>query len=128
MYPELLLYLVIGRCSNSTIARWSANQNSMIDTQKINNAPLSKRRTRMDETFNQTVKSTREKLFYLSNLPYLQVISSDWILVDQYIVLPCSIQYYACQYLRCIPGWITEWYLTREEEYCDETSQYAQYK
>ena len=71
MYPELLIYLAIGSCLNSKIARWFANKKSMIDMQKINNAPLSKRRTRMDETFNQTVKSTREKLFYLSNLPYL---------------------------------------------------------
>ena len=37
MYPELLLYLLIGNCSNSTIARWYANDKSMIDLQKINN-------------------------------------------------------------------------------------------
>ena len=39
MYTELLLYLVIGSCSNLTIARWSANEKSMIDPQKSNNAP-----------------------------------------------------------------------------------------
>ena len=39
MYPEILLYLAIGSCSNSTIARWYANEKSMIDMQKSNNAP-----------------------------------------------------------------------------------------
>ena len=39
MYPEILLYLAIGSCSNSTIARWSENKKSMIDMQKSNNSP-----------------------------------------------------------------------------------------
>ena len=39
MYTELLLYLAIGSCSNSTIARWSANEKSIIDLHKSNNAP-----------------------------------------------------------------------------------------
>ena len=39
MYPELLLYLVIISCSNSTIVRWSVNEKSMIDLQKSNNYP-----------------------------------------------------------------------------------------
>ena len=61
MYPELLLYLVIGSCSNSTSTRWYAKEKSMIDLQKSNNDPLSKCRTRMDEAVNQKVQSTREK-------------------------------------------------------------------
>ena len=71
MYPELLLYLAIGICSNSKIARWSSNKKSMIDLQNSNNAPLSKCRTRMDEAVNQTVQSTRDKLFFLSNVMHL---------------------------------------------------------
>ena len=39
MYPELLLYLAIGSCLNSTIVRWSVIKNSMIDLQNSNNAP-----------------------------------------------------------------------------------------
>ena len=39
MYPELLLYLEIGSCSNLTITWWSGNEKSMIDMQKSNNAP-----------------------------------------------------------------------------------------
>ena len=39
MYPELLLYLDIGSFSSLTIARWYANEKSMIDLQKSNNAP-----------------------------------------------------------------------------------------
>ena len=80
----------------------------------------------MDEAVNQTVQSTRDKCFFLSNVLYLLVIPSDRALVEQDIVLPCNIQYYTCQYLWCIPGWITEWYLTRQEEYFDETVQSAQ--
>ena len=38
MYPEILLYLAIGSCSDLKIVRWSANGNSMIDLQKSNNA------------------------------------------------------------------------------------------
>ena len=38
-YPELLLYLAIGSCLNSKIARWSVNKKSMIDLQKSNIAP-----------------------------------------------------------------------------------------
>ena len=71
MYPELLIYLVIGSCLNSTIARWSTNEKSMIDLQKSNNTPLSKFRTRMDGAFNQTVQSTRDKRFNLSKILYL---------------------------------------------------------
>ena len=39
MYPELLLYLAIGSCLNVTIARWSANEKSMIAIQNSNNDP-----------------------------------------------------------------------------------------
>ena len=39
MYPELLLYLAIGGCSNLTITRWSVNGKSMIDLQKNISAP-----------------------------------------------------------------------------------------
>ena len=39
MYPELLLYLATGSCSNPTIAQWYANNKSMIDVQNSNNAP-----------------------------------------------------------------------------------------
>ena len=39
MYPELVLYLAISSCSDSKIARWSANEKSMIDLKKSNNAP-----------------------------------------------------------------------------------------
>ena len=40
MYPELLIYLTIVSCSNSKIARWSANKKSIIDLHKSNNAPF----------------------------------------------------------------------------------------
>ena len=39
MYPELLIYLAIGSCLNSITARFYANEKSMIDLQKSNNAP-----------------------------------------------------------------------------------------
>ena len=45
----------------------------------------------MDEAVNHTLKSTRDKLFYLSNVLYLWVIPSDLTLFDQAIVLPCNI-------------------------------------
>ena len=61
MYTELLLYLAIGSHSNLTISQWYANENSMIDMQKSNNAPLSKCRIRMDEAINQTVQFIRDK-------------------------------------------------------------------
>ena len=82
----------------------------------------------MDEAVNQKVQFTQDKWFYLSNAIYLEVISSDWTLVEQDIALPFNIQYYSYQYHWCIPGWITEWYLTREEEYFNETVQSAQEK
>ena len=99
MYPELLLYLAIGSCSNLIIARCSANKKIIIDLQKSNNAPY---------------QNMEQELI--------------WKLVEQDIVLPCNIRYYVCQYLWYIPGWITEWYLTREEEFFDETVQSAQEK
>ena len=69
MYPELLLYLDIGSFSSLTIARWYANEKSMIDLQKSNNAPY-QNVERMDEAVNQTVQYTRDKLFSLSNVLY----------------------------------------------------------
>ena len=38
MYPELLIYLGTGSCSNLTIMRWYTNGKSIIDIQKSNNA------------------------------------------------------------------------------------------
>ena len=39
MYPKLLIYLEIESFSNQKIEWWSANEKSIIDMQKSNNAP-----------------------------------------------------------------------------------------
>ena len=50
---------------------WGININAVYDLKKINNDPLSKYRTIMDEAVNQIVQSIREKWFSLSNVLYL---------------------------------------------------------
>ena len=71
MFPKLSPYLAIGSCLNSIITRWYASEKSMIDLQKINNAPYQNSEQELKKAVNQKIQNTQDKWFYLSYVLYL---------------------------------------------------------